>query len=140
MGMKNLREAQKKKAHIENTLEKLRKDSRTEDDKSKKKKIKKEIKKLEGSLPALRRYIYVNSKDQIREKKDEKRREELVKQQSEAERERLIQQDLENRKNRKSVVSSSNTWNDISDKSQLICQSCGIKIRNVYEDSRCGCN
>ena len=138
--IKNLGAAQKKKNYIENELKKMRKDFRTETDNSKRKKIRKEIKKLEGSLPALRRYIYENSKNQLREKEAEKRREEWKKKREEVELARLVQQILEQRKNRPVRLTSSSSWNDINDESQVICQSCGMKIRDVYGTSRCGCN
>jgi hypothetical protein len=137
MVSRKLVEVKKKESYIMNTIKKLKKESRIEPDKSKKKKIKREIKKLENSLPGLRRHIYENSKDPISDMKEQRQREEIEKKQAEAERARLIQRDLENRK---AGVSFSIPSNDLSDKSRLVCPSCGASYNNSSGFNRCKCS
>jgi hypothetical protein len=136
MVVSKLRWAEKKKTDIKKTITQLKKDYGKAVDKSKRKKIRREIMKLQDSIPGLNRIIHQNSKDPVRDQKEENRREEVQKHQQEAELAKLIKQDLEKRKTR-TIVSTQ--LKDKSEKSNKVCPSCGVPYNYSSGFSRCRC-
>ncbi|WML49175.1 hypothetical protein RCG23_03530 [Neobacillus sp. PS3-34] len=135
----SLSDAKGKLTNLENQLKQLKKELRqiqAATKKGDKGQIKKQIKKIENTLPGLRKYIYEKSKNSIKDSGLERQRALLVKQQEEVMRTRLIQQDMKLREQKKPFLLN----RDFNDKSKKVCPSCGVPFNNSYGLSRCRCN
>ncbi|WP_152443296.1 hypothetical protein [Bacillus sp. THAF10] len=109
--------------------------AKNEKDKLKRKRLKKEVEKLQQSLPNIKRKVYEKQK-RNRGGADDKFKEEQIKKKEEEYRQMLIKEDLERRKNRKKLVV---TYTEV-DKSAKACPSCGVPYNLSSGFSRCRCS
>ncbi|UTE72136.1 hypothetical protein M1I95_18015 [Rossellomorea marisflavi] len=124
-------QAKRKMDEVITLLKKLRKLHANESDKRKKKQLKNKIKKLQDSLPNLKRTIYENSKNPEKDKLEQYRKEKRLNMALDKER------DL-NYLNEKRVATS--YVRDDFEIEKKVCSSCGTPINYLYGFSRCKCN
>jgi CCR4-NOT transcriptional regulation complex NOT5 subunit len=133
MSFNKVQQAKRKKTEIINKLKDLRKKVNNETDKKKKKQLKTQIKKLQNSLPYIKRTIYEGSKDPVRDKQKAYQNERLIEKELNRERDRLSG-------GIKRVASSFSKEQKQSNLSKKVCSSCGTPINSSYGLSRCRCN
>jgi uncharacterized coiled-coil DUF342 family protein len=133
MSANKVQQAKRKKAEIINNLKDLRKKVNNETDKRKKKQLKTQIKKLQDSLPHLKRTIYEGSKNPVHDR------------QKAYENERMIEKELDRERDLhssgiKRVAASFSREQHASNSIKNVCSSCGTPINSSYGLSRCKCN
>lgn len=133
--MKKVTETEKRKIYLYKKISQLKKNANKETNKTKKKQLNREIKKLQDSLPNIRKKVYEREKRKSNPVKEERERQEQIRKKEAAFRERLIREDLERRKNRKLLVTMKDT-----DRSDRVCPSCGVPYNTSSGFSRCRCS
>ena len=133
--MKKVTETEKRKIYLYKKISQLKKDANKETNITKKKQLNREIKKLQDSLPNIRKKVYEREKRKSNPVKEERERQEQIRKKEAAFRERLIREDLERRKNRKLLVTMKET-----DRSDRVCPSCGVPYNTSSGFSRCRCS